>query len=301
MTVDEWGKLWALMSGLLWAFAVILFKKAGENTPPLVLNLFKSVVALVCLTPVLLIQNGIGLPDWSARCWVLLAVSGFVGVTLADSVFFMALNRLGAGMNAIVDCAYAPSMVTMAVLYLGESPTNGEMAGGALILGGILVGSATRPAPGRTRRDLVVGLLLGVFGMLLISSSVVMVKEYLDPKQPENILPMSMFRLLVGTLALAPIVALRSSDRNASAVLFRPSRRWRTAVPGSILGAALAMWAWIAGFTYTDVTTASLLNQFSTIYIFILAVAILKEPLTRRRLLALALAFGGAILVVLSD
>jgi drug/metabolite transporter (DMT)-like permease len=301
LTVDDWGKLWALMSGLLWAVAVILFKKAGENAPPLVLNLFKSVVALVCLGPVLLIQNGIGIPDWSGRIWVLLAISGFVGVTLADTVFFMALNRLGAGMNAIVDCSYAPSMVTMAVLYLGEKPTTGEFAGGALIVGGILVGSVTRPAPGRTRRDLVVGLLLGLFGMLLISSSVVMVKEYLDPKRPETILPMTMFRLLVGTIALAPIAAARSSDRRASAALFRPSHRWKTAVPGSILGAALAMWAWIAGFTFTDVTTASLLNQFSTIYIFILAIAVLKEPLTRRRLAALVLAFGGAILVVLSD
>ena len=42
-----------------------------------------------------------------------------------------------------------------------------------------------------------------------------------------------------------------------------------------------------------------MLNQFSTIYIFVLATVFLKEPLTRRRIAALALAFSGAMVVIL--
>ncbi len=40
--------------------------------------------------------------------WVLLSLSGFLGITLADLFFFIALNRLGAGMAAIVECLYLP-------------------------------------------------------------------------------------------------------------------------------------------------------------------------------------------------
>jgi drug/metabolite transporter (DMT)-like permease len=39
------------------------------------------------------------------------------------------------------------------------------------------------------------------------------------------------------------------------------------------------------------------LNQLSNIFIFILAALVLKEPVTLRRLIAIILAFGGALLV----
>ena len=48
-------------------------------------------------------------------------------------------------------------------------------------------------------------------------------------------------------------------------------------------------------------TTASILNQVSTIYIFILATVILKEPLTARRTAAIALALIGALVVILGQ
>ena len=50
--------------------------------------------------------------------------------------------------------------------------------------------------------------------------------------------------------------------------------------------------AWVAG-------SAAILNQTSTIYIILLARVFLKEPLTRRRLLACLLALSGALCVVL--
>jgi len=41
------------------------------------------------------------------------------------------------------------------------------------------------------------------------------------------------------------------------------------------------------------------LNQLSTIFIFVLAAVFLKEPLTPRRTVALVMAVSGAVLVTL--
>ncbi|RKZ05653.1 EamA family transporter, partial [bacterium] len=41
------GKLFALLSALTWAVAVILFKKSGERVPPFALNLFKAGVSVL--------------------------------------------------------------------------------------------------------------------------------------------------------------------------------------------------------------------------------------------------------------
>ncbi len=36
------GEVWALLAALIWSVAVILFKRTGEEVPPLALNLFKN-------------------------------------------------------------------------------------------------------------------------------------------------------------------------------------------------------------------------------------------------------------------
>jgi drug/metabolite transporter (DMT)-like permease len=50
---------------------------------------------------------------------------------------------------------------------------------------------------------------------------------------------------------------------------------------------------------YTKVGVAAILNQSSTIYILILAAIFLKEPLTRRKLVASLVALAGIVLVTL--
>jgi drug/metabolite transporter (DMT)-like permease len=200
-------------------------------------------------------------------------------------------------MNAVVDCVYAPAMTLMAVFFLGESPSRGVLLGGLLILSAILVGSATRPQPGRSRADLFLGLAYGAAGMVLVSASIIFLKPRFTN---EDLLPITTIRLLVGTVFLVPLVLCRSSDRRTFSRLLRPSAEWKIAIPGSVLGAGLAMLAWIAAFTLIDVTVAAALNQFSTIYIFVLATVVLKEPLTVRRSGALLLALSGALIVIFS-
>ncbi|MEN8149570.1 MAG: DMT family transporter [Planctomycetota bacterium] len=291
------GQFWALAAGLLWAVAVILFKRSGESIPPPVLNLFKGCVALLLVFLPIHLFQGVGGDGWTAGDWGLVVLSGLLGITLADTLFFMALNRLGAGMNAIVDCVYAPAMVTMAMLYLGEMPTAAELGGGALILVAILVGSATKPAPGRTRKDLTVGIVLGLLGMVVMSASVVMIKYLFVP---EHAVAVTTWRLATGTAFLFATVLCRRKWRESFLSLARPSAAWKIAIPGSLLGAGFAMLAWIAGFTYCEtITPAAMLNQFSTIYIFVLATVVLKEPMTRRRVAAFGLAIAGAMIVIL--
>jgi drug/metabolite transporter (DMT)-like permease len=56
------------------------------------------------------------------------------------------------------------------------------------------------------------------------------------------------------------------------------------------------MLAWLAGFKYTLVSVAAILNQLATIFTFVLAAIFLKEPVTLSRLVAIALAATGALM-----
>ena len=158
----------------------------------------------------------------------------------------------------------------------------------------MVIGSVSRPPPGKSRVDLVVGALIGVGGIFVMGVSVIIIKGELDE------LPMlwsTWVRLAAGTLGIVPIILWRRG-RSALIGVLRPASSWRWAVPGAFFGTYLAMACWIGGMKYTDVSRAALLNQLSAIFIFALATVFLREPITLRRVVAVCLALVGAVIVV---
>lgn len=287
------GESLSMAAALFWAIGVIFFKKAGERMPPLSLNLFKNAFALILLPPTMLILGEPFMPDLPVSTWIIFLASGVIGIAVADTMFFFSLEKLGAGLTAVVDTSYTPIMLGMSYCFLGEDMEAKNLAGAALIMSGLLVGSLTRPDKGKTRKDLLVGMTVGVTGIALMGVSIVMIKPHLD--QVPTVWATTI-RLLAGTAGLLPIIALHPRRRALMGAL-RPSSNWKKAIPASLFGTYLAMVVWIGGMKFIDVHRAALLNQLSTIFIFALAAIVLKEAITRRRILAIGLAAGGAFLV----
>lgn len=290
------GPVLAIGAALFWSIAVILFKVAGEETPPLALNLAKNVVALVFFLPLIPLAGESLWPECTGREWAVIAVSGVIGITVADTLFFAALNRLGAGLQAVVDCFYAPSMILMSVVWLGEPLTAGILLGAGLVATAVLIGSASRPIEGRSRRDLVTGFALGALGIVLLGVCIGILKPIFRADE-SRVVWIAAVRLAAATLALVPLVLL-GPDRRAFLRIARPGPAWKVVVPAGFFGGTLAMACWIGGIEKFEVSANAILNQLSTIFIFLFAAVLLKEPLTRRRILAVALAFAGAVLTL---
>ncbi len=289
------GEILSAAAALVWAVAVLFFKKTGENTPPAALNLFKSAVATALLVPTLVVAGTPFFPDRPLVDWALLAGSAFLGISLADTLFFLALEKLGAGLVAIVDTLYSPSVILLAFLVLGERPGLQALVGAGLVAAAIIVGAADHPPAGRTRKDIVEGVLFAACAMVAMAVGVVMMKPVLV-RAP--VLWASAVRLFFGGVGLLPLLLVRQ-HRVEAAQIFRPSRTWLYAIPAAVLGIYIAMVLWMAGFKYTLASAAAILNQLSTIFIFVLAAIFFKEPFTKRRALAVAMAFTGAVLVTL--
>ena len=290
------GVLSSTAAAFFWATAVIMFKKSGETFSPMALNLFKGVVTLVLLVPTLWIAGIPLFPTRPLHDWLLFSISGVLGVTLADTFFFMALKRLGAGLWAVVDCLYLPFIILLSTLFLEEPIGVKGMVGAGLVVAAIGADSYSRSTLKISKQDWGVGLFFGVAAVLLIAGSVVMVKPLLVET---SVLWASFVRLLAGVAGLI-IIAWVHPERKIMASELRPSPAWRIALPASIIGNYMAMLAWLAGFKYTLVSVAAILNQLSTIFTFILAAVFLHEPVTRPRLVAIVLAVSGALLAATS-
>ncbi|HRX84715.1 MAG TPA: DMT family transporter [Phycisphaerae bacterium] len=298
MTNDQIGQACAMGTAISWAMAVVLFKRAGDRVPPMLLNLFKNVVGVLLLAVTLaaLGQGWHTLDAYPRSDIFILAISGILGIAIADTIFFHALNRCGVGLMSIVDCSYSPCVLFFSFLLLGETLTAYHAIGGVLVLAGVFTASRHAPPPGRTRGQIVTGICLGVLAMALMAYGIVLAKPVLD----ERNFPLfwaTTIRMVAGTGALAIALVLRQQWAQCKA-LFTPSRTWLTTVPAAVLGAYISMVLWVGGFKYTKASVAAILNQTSVIFALLLASVILQERLTRRKLLAVTLAMTGVVLII---
>ncbi|MCP4590923.1 MAG: DMT family transporter [bacterium] len=295
------GQLFALLAALTWAGALVLFKHSGERVPPLALNLFKNAVGLVLLSATLVfLREGLAtLAGFSLADVCILAVSGVIGIALADTLLLFSLNQVGLGILSIVDCLYSPFVIVLSALLLSETLGWPVYVGGGLILFGVATSSRHPAPPGRTRAQLALGVLIGALAMGMIALGIVIAKPVLDAAG-FPVFWATTIRACAGTIALG-MMSLASPRRRAYWSVFRPSREWKALIPGSVLAMYLATVFWIAGFKYTHASVASILNQTTVVFALILATVVLKEPFTRRKLRAVVLACCGIALVTFRE
>jgi len=296
VTPDILGKLFALSCALLWAFAVILFKKSGESISPLGLNLFKSTVAALLFIPLLIIMGIPFIPtEVTAGDFLILIFSGFIGISLSDLLFFKALNMLGAGLTAIVDCFYIPSVLILSYIFLGTPISFVEITGGIMVIVAILIATLKIPDGKKSEKNIVLGIFYGTAAMFIMGISIILMKPVLDKT---SILWVSEVRIIAGMIGLF-LFLMFQKDRKMIVRSLLTVKNWKYAMPGSILGNFIAMALWVAAFKLTSVNSAAILNQLNTIFIVIMASLILKEKFTIRRFAATILGFIGSIIILI--
>jgi drug/metabolite transporter (DMT)-like permease len=106
-------------------------------------------------------------------------------------------------------------------------------------------------------------------------------------------------RLLAAASSLA-IVATFLPGRQRAWECFRPTRIWKTIVPAAILGTYVSLLLWVLGFKYTLASRAAILNQSHTVFVLVLAAILLGEPITRRKVAAIACGLIGVALITLT-
>jgi drug/metabolite transporter (DMT)-like permease len=291
------GEVFALVAALVWAFAVMFLRKSGETVSPLALNLFRvSVTApLLVLTAV-----AVGQPLWGSaplRDYLILFTSGIIAIAVSDTLLHMAINTVGAGISAIIGCSYSPLVALTAFVLLGERLGPWHIVGMVMVLGGVAVAARHKPPVGMDRRAIALGVIWGILAHLSLAIGIVIAKPVLN-RSP--VIWATAMRQVGSLIALVPM-ALISPRRRAVFGAFLPSASWRCSVPATLLGSYLALMAWIAGMKYTLTGIAAVLNQTSTVFILLLASVFLGEPVTRRKMVAAALAFAGILLVTYGD
>jgi drug/metabolite transporter (DMT)-like permease len=323
------GEICALLAPLAWSVAIVLYRKS--DTPAVSMNLFKNVLAVVLLS-ITLVAIGSGVPadrPWSD--WGRLVLSGLLGLSLADTLLFEGLRRVGAAGIAIVDTIYAPIVVALSWLILAEQPSRAFLLGAAIVVLGITVATVrwqalregerggdrrraggvpeSRPeggfpndgtplagSEGAAAANRAGGLAYGFAAILCTAAAVVIAKPVLAHSE---LVEVTWTRLCVGVVGQVAWLVWTGQLREG-VVAFTPGKLWWTLVPAAFVGTYVSMMLWLGGFKWADASVAAVLNQMATVYLLAQARFVLGETLRPAQIVGALLAATGALVVVLS-
>ena len=299
------GELCSILSALAWAIGLMFYRQLGATLPPLQLNFLKNLLVFAMLLPAIPLLHGVAIPHFTAVQIAAAVASGVLGIGIADTLYFRALNELGAGRMGILGNFYSPFVILLSFLFLGERLRPIQFVGFAVVSLGVWIAawprrgsepvpavaqdflppsSAAQPVSSHAMR----GFGLAMLAIILMAISIVMVKRVLEA-QP--LLWVTGWRMLGALAGMAAIAWLRGE----SAQLAPPTTGmpWRRLAIAAFIGQFLAMVLWLAGYKFTQASVAAILNETASIFILLLAAVWLKEPLTRRAMLGAGLTLSG--------
>jgi drug/metabolite transporter (DMT)-like permease len=283
------GEACSIGAALTWAAGVVVYKRLGESLAPGTLNLIKNVLVLAMIVPTVPLVHGFAMPALSANAIVLALLSGVLGIAAADTLYFKALNTLGAGRMGVVGNFYSPFVIVLSFAFLGERLSALQLAGFALVSGGVLIVSSHDPHRRLSKAELRQGALLGVAAVLLMAAAIVMVKRVLEGAPLFWIV---LLRLVGGVAGMLVLFAWRREPlpipgRTATKL------RWPLLLLAAFLGQYVSMALWMAGYKYTEASVAAVLNETASVFIVLLAALFLHEGLDARRLVGVTCTLSG--------
>ena len=291
MGLGEWL---SLGSAVVWAVAVVMFKRSGETFSPTALNLLKNVIAAVLLAATLPLVYGLSWPTFSGSDWWIMIASGLLGIAAADNLYFAALRRMGASRTGIASSLFSPSVIFLSFFLLGERLTPQQVAGFVLVVAAVVLVTYREDRKDVAAEDVRRGTLLAVSAVFLMALGIVIVKPVLE-KQP--FLWVVEIRVLAGTVGIL-VVGLARDRLRSLRLQLTLKHNWWLAGGASFFGSYLAMILWLGGYKFTQASVASVLNETAAIFIVILAWLFLGESLGPRKVCGVLLSFAGVLLMV---
>lgn len=297
------GGVAALIAALLWAVAAIIFRRLGENVPPAELNLVKGSLAVILMIFTTLVIRE-SFPVMPLITFLLLLISGIVGIGIGDTAYFESLNHMGSRLALLLGMLAPPMTGAIAWLFMGETiPLIGWL--GIIITMAGVAWVITEEQSGENVRNINYrqGLKFAFIASLSQAIGAVISRYAMtEPGVTVSALQTAIIRLLAGIVYLAILLLFSkkpvftwlrkgSSDTNTS--------RWylvRMIALVGFIGTYSAVWLQQLSIQYTPVGIAQTLLSTSPLFILPI-IAFRGEKLSFRAVCGAMVALGGIVLL----
>jgi drug/metabolite transporter (DMT)-like permease len=209
------GEIAALSAALLWALASILFAGVGRHIRAINLNLIKGLLACTMMLATLFLGSIFNIEGFdlstltavSSHGFVLLVISGIIGIGAGDTAYFACLRRIGP-QNGLMLESTAPIIASLLALLLFQEVLSGFAWMGICLTttGVILVVKWSQSSYGYSTN--VSGVSFGILAAFCQASGIVLSRQALLLEQVEP-LASALIRLSAALLMIIVWFVLR--------------------------------------------------------------------------------------------
>jgi drug/metabolite transporter (DMT)-like permease len=284
------GEFAALSAAFIWAGASVIYTGVGQQVSPLILNWTKGWIAISFLLLTLLLQ-GQPIPEITLTSWILLLLSGIVGIALGDTAYFNTLNCIGARRTLMLETLSPSLSAVLALIFLQENLSIHAWAGIALTLSGVIWVIAERvPEFERVQLRPLRGLIFGLLAALGQASGAVLSRAALSETDIDPLWS-TLIRLLGCTVVLSIWVVMYEPSQNVLKPL--QSRQLLNIVAGTaFVSTYLGIWLQQTALKYAPTGIAQALTNTSPLFILPIALFI-GEKISLRSTLGVLIALTG--------
>lgn len=282
------GVLIAILSASSWAMGTIIFDKIGKIMPAEGITFFKSAMSVLLMAALMLVF-GFEIP--TGKQLLFLALSGLIGISVGDTLFFRSLQHLGVKMQVLYFILGQVLTVFLSYLFLGEILTLLQYIGTLVVIAGVLLVIFDKQdnRPNKLR-----GIIEGLIAMICYSISIILIKSVLDDVSAVTatfyrMLFSAVFVLIGGLFSKKMKVWVEPLKQRNTLALFTVNAVIVTY--GGFLMSVLAL-------KYIDVSVASILSTTEPLFALLFAFLINKDKPTRKELIGAAITFVGVIMMV---
>ena len=287
------GDFYAILTALCWSCGVIFFEITGRVLNSLQISLLKNIVGVLGFISFIILQ-GDPFPDFIGQEYLILIISGIIGVAIGDILFLASLRRIGSSLSAIVSTGYTISIFILAFLMFGEVISFISYLGGVLVIIGVVIGTIDRDLE-RTPKEILYGVSFGLLANLCTAYSVLLLRPIMDV---HPVVPIALVRFSIGMIISAFGILYLNGKLALKETILKGFSNYNL-LAGAFFGTFLSVIFWLAGFKYTLAGRAAIYNQLSTIFIILLASVFLNQHMTKRKWVAVSLALMGSFVVSL--
>ncbi len=294
------GEAAALGSALGWGLLNVLVRWESRRIDVLLHNALRATFSTSTTLAVLLV---IGLLGWHTPRFgpqpllgiAYLVLSVLLLVAVGDSLYFVAVHRIGVVKAMILSGSSPLITAVLAVLFLAEPLSVGLVLGVVLIPSGLYL--VTLPGRGRPTEPVAdaagarSGMLMALAAAVMWAVATIVVRPGLDQVD---------FLSAVGIRTAAALISVWFVAWVCGRVTRQMQVPWirvRMALLGGLL-TAVASFLFILAIDHAGAARTSILTATSPLYAVPLSAWLLGEAVTRRTLLGAALAVGGVMVVV---
>ncbi len=275
------GELAALATSVCWSATATFFTLASYRVGSVIVNRLRLLLAVIFLLITHRLMLGTFLPfEAEPERWYWLALSGVIGLVVADGFLFQAYVWIGPRLGMLLMSLSPVVSGLLAWLVLAETLTWGQMGGIVLAVGGIMWVVLDRNGSAATspdQRRYVGGLLFGLGAATGQAVGLILAKKGLDGNFPA--LSGNIMRMLAAAMTLWAITFFQGQ----AGATFRRLLDHRQAIPsiivGTVFGPFLGVWLSLLAIQWTHIGVASTLMALPPIFLLPVSHFVFKERL----------------------